>query len=77
MFVEECRYVVKEKKMPDYITDHIETFPDSGRKILIKKFLINKILLKKLLMRKIKYSIVNYNSGFKRFIKYLYNSYNS
>ena len=24
LFLEECKYVVKEKKMPEYITDNIE-----------------------------------------------------
>ena len=28
-FKEECKYVVKEKKMPKYITDDAEISPDS------------------------------------------------
>ena len=29
MFLEECKYVVKEKTMPDYITDDVEISFDS------------------------------------------------
>ena len=29
MFLEECKYVVKEKKIPKYIIDHIEISSDS------------------------------------------------
>ena len=28
MFLEECKYFVKEKKMPEYITDNIEISSD-------------------------------------------------
>ena len=31
VFLEECRYVVKEKNIPEYITDGIEFFSDSDR----------------------------------------------
>ena len=32
MFLEECKHVVKEKRMPEYITDEIETYSnDSDR----------------------------------------------
>ena len=31
VFLEECEYVVKEKKVPEYITDTIEISSDSGR----------------------------------------------
>ena len=32
IFLEECKYFVKEKKMSEYITDDIEiSFDDSGR----------------------------------------------
>ena len=31
VFLEECKYVIKEKKMPEYITDDIEISSDSGR----------------------------------------------
>ena len=33
VFVEECKYVVKEKKMPEYITANIEVFSDTDRDI--------------------------------------------
>ena len=31
VFLEECKYVVKEKKISEYITDNIEISPDSDR----------------------------------------------
>ena len=31
-FLEECKYVVKEKRIPEYITDDIEILSDSDRK---------------------------------------------
>ena len=31
MFLEECKYVVREKKIPEYITNDIEIYSDSGR----------------------------------------------
>ena len=31
VFLEECKYVIKEKKMPEYITDDIEISSDSDR----------------------------------------------
>ena len=31
MFSEECKYIVKEKKIPDYITDNIVISSDSDR----------------------------------------------
>ena len=31
VFLEECKYVVKEKKIPKYITDDIEISSDSDR----------------------------------------------
>ena len=31
VFLEECKYVVKEKKMPEYITDDIGISSDSDR----------------------------------------------
>ena len=31
VFLEECKYVVKEKKMPKFITDNIEISSDSDR----------------------------------------------
>ena len=32
MFLEECKYVVKKKEMPKYITDNIEIFSDDSDK---------------------------------------------
>ena len=40
MFLEECKYVVGEKKVPEYITDNIEM---PMMKILIMDFPIKKI----------------------------------
>ena len=31
VFVEECKYVAKEKKMPEYITDYTEISSDSDK----------------------------------------------
>ena len=31
LFLEQCKYVVKEKKIPRYITDDIEIFSDSDK----------------------------------------------
>ena len=30
LLLEECKYVVKEKKMPEYITDNIEISPNAS-----------------------------------------------
>ena len=38
VFLEECKYVVEEKKMPKYITDNIEI--STGAENLMKKILI-------------------------------------
>ena len=44
VFLEEIKYVVKEKKKSNFITDDIEISPnDSDKKILIKKILMKKI----------------------------------
>ena len=45
MFLEECEHVLKEKKMPEYIT--------ATQKFRL--ILIEKILMKKNLMKKVKY----------------------
>ena len=37
VFLEECKYVVKKKKMPKYISDDIDISSDSDKKILMKK----------------------------------------
>ena len=31
MFLEECKYVIKEKEIPKYVTDDIEISSDSDR----------------------------------------------
>ena len=31
MFLEECKHIVKEKKIPKYITDNIEISSDSDK----------------------------------------------
>ena len=49
MFLKECKYVVKEKKMPKYITDNTEVYSSS---ILVDQFLMKQILIKKILMKK-------------------------
>ena len=41
MFPQERKYIVKEKQMPDDITDKREI--SSGEKILMRKFLMKKI----------------------------------
>ena len=49
VFLEECKNVVKEKKMPEYITDDINIFPeDSDREDCDKKILMKKIMYRKL-----------------------------
>ena len=57
VFSEECKYFVKEKQMPEYITNEIEiASDDSDREDSDEeKKLIRKILMKKILMKKIKY----------------------
>ena len=51
VFLEECKYVVCENKMPKYITDNIEISSDeSDKDSLLKKVLIT--LIKKVLLRK-------------------------
>ena len=47
MFLEECKYVVKEKKISKYIIDDTEISSDSDKEILRKKILIKKIEKKK------------------------------
>ena len=71
VFLEECKYVVKEKKrIPKCIIDDTEISSDSDKeksdeeifekiqikkKILMKKILVKKILGKKILMKKINF----------------------
>ena len=47
VFLEECKYVVKEKKISKYIIDDTEISSDSDKEILRKKILIKKIEKKK------------------------------
>ena len=47
--MEECKDVVKEKKMPKYITNAIEI--SSGKKNFNKKILMKKVLKKKIMVR--------------------------
>ena len=49
MFLEECKYVVKEKKIPKYIIDDIEISSDSHKENSNEKILMKKILMKKIL----------------------------
>ena len=56
MFLEKCKYVVKEKKMPEYIIDDIEISSDSDREDSNEE-----ILMKKILMTKNRHRIVEYN----------------
>ena len=54
VFLEEYKYVVKEKKIPKYMSNDIEKFLlILMKKILMKKILVKKILVKKILMKKI------------------------
>ena len=32
VFFKECKYLIKEKKMPEYLTDNIQISSDSDRK---------------------------------------------
>lgn len=52
MLLDECKYVVKERIMPEYITDDTEnSCDDSNREDLIS--LIERILMKKCLVKKV------------------------
>ena len=37
MFLEECKYIAKERQIPKYITDEVEISSGSDRKILMKQ----------------------------------------
>ena len=54
MFLEECKYAVKRKKIPKYIIGDIEIPLDSARENSDEESLIEKILIKKFPMKKIK-----------------------
>ena len=60
MFLEKCKYVVKEKKMPEYITDDIEISSDSDREDSNEEILMKKILMKKNRHRIVEYNKVNF-----------------
>ena len=48
VFLENCKYVIKQKKIPNYIIDDKETPSDSEEETLLEKILImKKILIKK------------------------------
>ena len=47
VFLKECKYVVQEKKIPEYITDNIEISSDSYRVESDEEVLIKKIELEK------------------------------
>ena len=49
MFLEECKYVVKEKKMPHYTTENIEiSSNDSDEENSDEEILMTKILMKEI-----------------------------
>ena len=56
MFLDECKFLVREKKIPEYII-MIQTFLMMilTEKILMANFSTKKILMKKILMKKIRY----------------------
>ena len=54
MILEECRYVVKDKKINNYITDDVELSSDSDEEDLLEKIQQKKILIvEKILMKKL------------------------
>ena len=42
MFLEECKYVVNEKKLHNYITDDVQISSDSDKEDLLEKISIEK-----------------------------------
>ena len=63
VFLEECKYYAKGKKMSKYIVDGIEISSDSDREHSDEKNSAEKILIKKILMKRIKkysYSKINF-----------------
>ena len=55
VLLEECQYIVKEKTMPEYITDDLQISDDSDRENSNKENSDQEILVKKIIMKKIKY----------------------
>ena len=58
MFLRECKYVIRKKKIPKYITDNIEISPDPDRENSDEKNLMKKLLMEKILIKKIKKTLV-------------------
>ena len=53
VFLEKCKYLVKEKNIPKYIVDYMKFLLILIEKILMKKVLIKKLLVKEILIKKI------------------------
>ena len=81
VFLEECKYVLKEKKIHNYITDEVEISSDEEdllEKIQMErnsdygensdKEIMEKIQMEKVLMKKIKYKIFSGFLGCSSFI---------
>ena len=60
MFLEECKYIVKERKMLEYITEDIEIYFDSNRKDSDEEISNEKILMKKSRYRTVEYNKVSF-----------------
>ena len=53
VFLEECKYFIKEKKIHKYIIDDVEISSDSDKETLLEKIQMEKsLIMKKILMRK-------------------------
>ena len=78
VFLEECKYVAKDKQMPEFITYNIKfSSDDSDQKDSNEEVSSEKYSDKKILVTKIIYRVVEYNDDFNRFMKYSYNLHNS
>ena len=74
MFLEECKYVIKEKKFHKYIIDDVEIYCDSDEEILLEKIqmeknsnyeenseeILEKMMVEKNLMKKILLKIIKF-----------------
>ena len=67
MFLENCKYIVKEEKVPEYITDDYKILllvkfllMIQIEKILMKKFPMKIILIKKILIKTIRECVYFY-----------------
>ena len=67
VFLEECKYVVKEKNIHNYIIDDVEIYSDSDEGDLLEKILTNKKILMKKLWKKFRWKKVSVKK-----IKYKY-----